>query len=208
MGIQVALENVSAGEIKVNRSKNTFVFNYPCSTVETCTNYVVKLPPNLYIFEAWGAEGGFNGGKGGYSRGIIRIRRTTEARIFIGSKGDEIIGKPGLTKSAFNGGGKGGSYGSTRSGGSGGGSTDLRIGSTLFDRIIVAGAGGGGNKRLDTGENFFGGDGGGIEGKIGTKNEGLDAPGGNQTSPGIGQEEYGGKSSCKTHSGLFGLGGY
>ena len=43
---------------------------------------------------------------------------------------------------------------------------------------------------------------------IGTKANGNDAPGGNQTSPGIGEEEYGGSSSLLTHSGKFGLGGY
>lgn len=208
MSLEITLEDTSVGVLKVSTFRNSFIFDYPCSNVENCTNYIVQLPPNRYIFEAWGTEGGLNGGKGGYAKGILHIHEKIQAKIFIGSKGDEFIDKVGLTRKSFNGGGSGATRDNGKSSGSGGGATDIRIGYTFLDRILVAGAGGGGNNNIYEQLDFFGGHGGGIEGKIGTKYGGKDAPGGNQTSPGIGQEEYGGSTGFVTHSGKFGLGGY
>ena len=128
MSLEIRLENTSVGVLKVSTFQNSFVFDYPCSTIDICTNYIVKLPRNRYIFEAWGAEGGYNGGRGGYTKGILTIHETTEAKIFIGSKGNEIILERGLTGTAFNGGSQGASLSSNRSTGIGGGATDLRIG--------------------------------------------------------------------------------
>ena len=152
MSLEITLEDVNAGVLKVSTFQNSFVFDYPCSTIENCTNYIVKLRPHRYIFEAWGAEGGCNGGKGGYTKGILTIRETTEAKIFIGSKGNEIKLQGGFTGTAFNGGGHGIAADNRRSAGSGGGATDLRIGDTLYDRILVAGSGGGGSFNLDNGK--------------------------------------------------------
>ena len=106
-----------------------------------------------YKLEVWGAQGGdgysggnlFYGGHGGYSVGTITLDANTNLYIYSGGKGltpnstTQILG-------GFNGGGS--SYG--RSGyttwgpGSGGGASDIRIGTdSLYARVIVAGGGGG-----------------------------------------------------------------
>ena len=127
--------------------------------------------------------------------------------LHVGAKGPKRR-TAGLTQFAYNGGGAGiWASDSQKSEAAGGGGTDVRVGGdTLYHRIIVAGGGCGGDTMDST--PFYGGNGGGIEGRIGDKLQGQDAKGGTQTQPGIGQEEYGGTSTFKTHSGLFGYGGY
>ena len=187
---------------------NTFVLNYPCDEeCSDCSPYFVSLPPGSYLLEAWGAEGGYNGGKGGYSRGILRLQKRTDTYIYIGSKGCNLIHEYGVTGVAFNGGGAGSSaQGSAglRSAGSGGGGTDIRInGNDLLNRIIVAGGGGGASSANENNDTRGpGGYGGGLEGQsqeITWENTVYRSKGGDQEGPLI-QEE-------NTKPGTFGLGG-
>ena len=162
----------------------------------------------VYKFELWGAEGGYLGGKGGYTTGTLRIKHETMMYFFIGAKGPETIEVIGRTNPAYNGGGQAAAADTYRSAGSGGGSTDIRVdGETVYHRILVAAAGGGGSSH-ESGQ-FPGGSGGGLVGK----NSSVFDPqylslGATQEGPGQGQEDYGGPSSYVTHSGIFGAGGY
>ena len=107
----------------------------------------VTLDPGLYRLRCWGAQGGsysssYQGGAGGYSEGVIKLKETTTLYLYVG-------GQPsGSIRAGFNGGGTGkyhsfmGSFWTDPQGGGGG--TDIRIGSTsLYARVIVAGGGAG-----------------------------------------------------------------
>lgn len=151
-------------------------FSYT-GTVQSCT-----LPPGTYRLQCWGAQGGsnpsdstygissYNGGKGGYSEGILKLTSTTTVYIFVG-------GQPSTssTNGGWNGGG-GGSGTSTNGTpttatyglgvskvGRGGGATDIalttstmsyssyrtnRSSASLLSRFIVAGGGSGGGGAL------------------------------------------------------------
>ncbi len=89
-----------------------------------------------------GAVGGPNlsvGGAGGFgalATGVLTV--TPGATLFL-----NVGGAGGVGTGGFNGGGNSG----TSNGGGGGGATDVRIGgSTLNDRVLVAGGGGGGGR--------------------------------------------------------------
>ena len=102
--------------------------------------YEYSFRSGFYLFELWGADGGGSWpGCGAYVSGTLKLETRTKFYIYIGQKG--ING----SYSAYNGGGKGQSGGS-----SGGGSTDVRLKGGSWDdfeslksRIIVSGAGGG-----------------------------------------------------------------
>ena len=209
MALNFRLENQSRGDIKVQAQFNSFILDYPCSSQTYCTPYIVTLPPNKYLFEVWGAEGGINGGKGGYSRGRLTLTNETEMYIYIGAKGPGVDKTAKILDFAYNGGGYGASLDPNKSAGSGGGGTDLRVlGNTRFHRILVAGAGGGGTIRYNNSipDNFIGGYGGGTEGGRSTGDRSV-TNGGAQDHPGIGEEQSGG-TSLKSHTGFFWLGGF
>ena len=158
-----------------HEDEQTYILKYPCEDddessheYENCSPYFINLPPGSYLFEVWGAQGGLSGGKGGYSKGIVRLDEITPVYIYIGSKGSQFENKPGITPIVFNGGGSGSSAStsdSTRSAGSGGGGTDIRINADdFFNRIIVAG-GGGGVSKANGRSNTEGGYGGGENGQ-------------------------------------------
>jgi hypothetical protein len=146
----------------------SLVYDYPYTgNVQT----FVAPVTGEYIFEAWGAQGGTAGaaigGKGSYSKGKISLTKGETVYVYVGQAGN-------LTKSAsnysvpptFNGGGQGARDGSA-GGGSGGGATDYRLVSgnwndamSLRSRIMVAGAGGGGENGASG--NPIGGWGGGL----------------------------------------------
>ena len=221
MSITFSLEDQSKGEISVEVQNNKYILHYPCSDPSECTPYIAKLSPAHYLFELWGAQGGLNGAKGGYSRGKLHLTRpTTTFYIYIGAKGPSIKRQEGDSNPAYNGGGSSHSYDSERSAGSGGGATDIRVdGQSLNHRIIVAGGGGGSNFYNNT--LFYGGSGGGEKGIEGISFYDSIAEGGNQTSPGFAKsletdeifEEnsgvfgYGGNSTLK-HTGSGGGGGW
>ena len=148
MSIYFQIAHSEYASLNITYANQSIILGYPCGQVfDNCTPYYGLLTPGSYIFEVWGGQGGFDGGKGGYSHGIFSTNRAIPIYIFIGSKGSEIVKEPGSTVAAFNGGGKGYSAhtdSTPRAAGSGGGGTDIRvIGDSLHHRIIVAGGGGG-----------------------------------------------------------------
>lgn len=112
----------------------------------------VELPAGKYKLQVWGAQGGAdgygytNGGKGGYSEGVITLVSKTTVRVYVGGQGSYNSG-------GYNGGGSTSRYSSYSSGdtygysymGGGGGATDIRLSDgALLSRMIVAGGGSGG----------------------------------------------------------------
>ena len=133
-----------------------------------------KAPMNgYYKIELWGAQGGSNskdnpGGKGGYTSGIIKLKKDEILYVYVGNSGY----RPDNLSKPFNGGGApdiNGAWSNSHTGDySGGGATDIRIISGAWDdstslnsRIMVAGGGGGGSKSSGTpggvGGNLIGG---------------------------------------------------
>ena len=147
----------------------------------------ITLPPGVYKFECWGAQGytslsyeSERGGKGAYVKGILRNKIIQNFFIFVGQ-----YGKAYSPNYSFNGGG----YSQY----SGGGASDVRLVNGTWDdfeslksRIIVAAGGGG----PDSGQN--GGAGGTLDG-ISTEY----GEGGKQTRGGYG-----------IGNGTFGKGGF
>ena len=148
----------------------------------------ITLPKGQYKLECWGAQGGYrnsssNGGKGGYSVGILNLTQKTIVYLYTGGAGNT-----GKTAGGFNGGGKRSSYNG------GGGGTDIRIGSnSLYARVIVAGGGG-----SDGATYKIGMYGGGTSGGTTTEYYGSGGGGGTQTAGGAGGSN---------NSGTFGQGG-
>lgn len=140
--------------IEVNVAKGSQSFSYT-GNVQTFT----APATGIYKLEVWGAQGEGNGGKGGYATGSILLTANTTLRIYVGGQ------------SGYNGGGTGG-Y-------NGGGATDIRTGTALSDRVIVAGGGGGASN-----SNMVGGAGGGTTGGDGTGSYGGPGGGATQTSGG------------------------
>lgn len=95
-------------------------------------------------------QGGYPGGNGGYSIGILNLIEPTVLYLNVGGIGDnEMPFSQGVKNSGgFNGGGYSYSRHYTSyysSGGGGGGASDIRINqNSLYSRAIVAGGGGGG----------------------------------------------------------------
>lgn len=179
-------------------------FDYTGS-VQTAT-----LTPGAYKLECWGAQGGNsnqsngtygNGGKGGYSTGILNVSTNTTIYITVGGQGQNGVFNT-RTAGGFNGGGDG--YGTNNSGvgGGGGGASDISLMSPVFShssyfinnirdtnsllsRIIVAG--GGGSAGYDVSNNAAnGGAGGGTTGQDGLSNRVYHGTGGKQTTFGTG----------------------
>lgn len=152
-------------------------FNY----TGNCQQYVAPRTGE-YTLEVWGAQGGAGdsrAGKGGYAKGTVNLTAGEVIHIYVGGS------------SGYNGGAT-----SNRPEGYGGGATDIRIGSgTLYDRILVAGGGGGFGGRSDG----LGGDGGGASGGNGGNGYGGIGYGGTQTA--------GGAGGRNASSGTFGNGG-
>ena len=206
------LEDPFVGQLKITEIENSLIFHYPCTNSENCTNYVGFLSPGTYVLETWGAVGGYNGGKGGYSKGILSLSRKTKSRIFIGAKGAFVEDNPTISPRSFNGGGH--AYSAwydkpespfSRIGSSGGGASDIRIiGDTKYHRIIVAGGGGGGiSLTLEHQDNICGGAGGGESGL--SDSQGLSNPG---TQKSAGQGTSSSSVECSgSFSGSFGDGG-
>ena len=172
----------------------------------------VTLPKGVYKFEVWGAQGGNAnatyalGGRGGFASGIITLNKKEEIFIYVGQSGP-VPTSAGISKPAFNGGGYGNMSSTTGSGrvASGGGASDIRIGTdSLFARVIVAGAGGG-SAYYSTYQHCNGGVGGGETGGDGkyysSSSYAMQGYGGTQTE--------GGGNGYRTSNnyGSFGQGG-
>lgn len=105
---------------------------------ETLGNSNFNVPiEGFYKLETWGAEGGLNGGKGGYATGVIYLTKSSLVSVTVGSTGSE--GTSYCGGEGVNGGGC--TYAQA---GGGGGASDVRlIGGGFEHRVIVAGGGGG-----------------------------------------------------------------
>lgn len=175
-------------------------FNMACAT-STTTNFAYTGAVKNYTtvcrgkhtLTVWGAQGGNNGGKGGYSTGVVNLNENMKLYIYVGGQGS--TGSSG----GFNGGGTTG----TASGGSGGGASDIRIGTdSLYARVIVAGGGGGKGQDSCAAGGVGGGTTGG--GSANQNNCGTQAGGGTQTAGGA-KGIYSGTYGANT--GAFGKGG-
>ena len=170
----------------------------------------ITLPKGIYKLECWGAQGGNsnqsngtygNGGKGGYSTGILNVSTNTTIYITVGGQGQNGILNT-RTAGGFNGGGDGYGTNNFGVGGGGGGASDISLMSPVFShssyfinnirdtnsllsRIIVAG--GGGSAGYDVSNNAAnGGAGGGTTGQDGLSNRVYHGTGGKQTTFGTG----------------------
>lgn len=213
--INNSMKKATAFYFKLNNNKmygvgsanyNGSVMNFDYTgSVQTAT-----LAPGTYKLECWGAQGGNsnqsngtygNGGKGGYSTGILNVSTNTTIYITVGGQGQNGVLNT-RTAGGFNGGGDG--YGTNNSGvgGGGGGASDISLMSPVFShssyfinnirdtnsllsRIIVAG--GGGSAGYDVSNNAAnGGAGGGTTGQDGLSNRVYHGTGGKQTTFGTG----------------------
>ena len=152
----------------------------------------------LYKLQVWGAQGGYrsystDGGKGGYSEGIIELKKGETIYINVGGSGNT-----GGTAGGFNGGGSKTTYPG------GGGATDIRVeGNSLYNRIIVAGGGG-----SDGAVGYSGKAGGGLSGVTATETSYCSGgEGGTQTSAGT-RGSFGQGGSGGYHGDGWGGGGF
>lgn len=102
--------------------------------------FVVPPDVELLVVECWGASGGHEGilpiPMGGYVRALLAVTPGETLNI-------EVGGAAGASPTpGYNGGGSGG-FASGGNAYGGGGATDVRRGSGLADRLVVAGGGGG-----------------------------------------------------------------
>lgn len=141
----------------INDNAN-YLFNY------TGSSQSFTAPTSgYYKFEAWGASGGNNGGLGGYTSGNIFLNENDSIKVYVGGQGGQSSSYS--TTTTFNGGYNGGGTArgpqggqASRIWGSGGGATDFRFtGTSVNDRIMVAGAGGGNYSNPTVYKGGFGG---------------------------------------------------
>lgn len=171
----------------------------------------VTLPKGTYKLEVWGAQGGsysstYYGGKGGYSVGTLKLTSSKKLYLYAGGAGKYLTSGTALTAGGFNGGGYCYSGSSSYQGCqvTGGGGSDIRIGSdSLYARVIVAGGGGGSNYYNSTYANNttndgtkagIGGYGGGTsgQGRKYSTSTAYFSGGGSQTAGGDGYSTYDG----------------
>lgn len=213
--INNSMKKATAFYFKLNNNKmygigsansNGAVMNFDYTgSVQTAT-----LTPGRYKLECWGAQGGNsnqsngtygNGGKGGYSTGILNVSTNTTIYITVGGQGQNGVLNT-RTAGGFNGGGDGYGTHNYGVGGGGGGASDISLTSPVFShssyfinnirdtnsllsRIIVAG--GGGSAGYDVSNNAAnGGAGGGTTGQDGLSNRVYHGTGGKQTTFGTG----------------------
>lgn len=128
----------------------------------------ILLHKGKYLLETYGAQGGtYNtaapGGKGGYTRGALKLYKDTGLLVYAGGQG---VAYGTSTYTSQGGGGFNGGGGAGYRGGGGGGASDIRISyDSLYARVLVAG-GGGGSHYYSATYKASGGTGGGA---IGTK---------------------------------------
>ncbi len=108
-------------------------------TFDYTGDYSVWSPPsgiNSLHFDVYGAQGGRSGGKGGSVSGDFAAIPSS-LYVYVGGMGFSANSAPG----GFNGGGVSGNGHLDQ--GSGGGASDLRTSTSISDRVVVAGGGGG-----------------------------------------------------------------
>jgi hypothetical protein len=167
--------------------------------------FVVPDCVDLITVEAYGAEGGFGtsaGGLGGFAQADIPVTPGETLEVRVGGAGTTVVN---AATGGWNGGG--GALDAVAQGtgnsGTGGGASDVRRGSELDDRLIVAGGGGGGG--WDN-HNGYGGDGGGLNGEDGNSDTIDREPGGGGTQTAGGTVGWA-EGSYTNEPGSFGQGG-
>lgn len=142
------------------------------TTFTTAGERTLTVPTGVdeYWFELEGASGRPAGaGAGAYVEGLLPTTPGEDLILRVGGRGTA-----GSTTGGFNGGGDGGT-GGDGDGSPGGGMTDVRQGgSTLSDRVLIAGGGGGGPAGYDAGY------------PAGSGGTGVDGEGGDQSTGGAG----------------------
>lgn len=144
----------SAGSSQFGEEPTVYDFDY------TGGEQSILLKAGNYKLETWGAQGGAggiytdNGGKGGYSVGVLNLKNSTTLYINVGGKGEGNGNPIYKNNGGYNGGGKSGYAISSECypGGGGGGATHIATKTGLLtnltsfksDILIVAGGGGGG----------------------------------------------------------------
>ena len=133
----------------------------------------------LYKLETWGAQGGnanstYIGGYGGYSTGVVKLKKGETVYIHVGGQGTNCSGERCTAAGGYNGGGNSVGNevcGSEQELGSGGGATHIATSSGLLSTLennknsilIVSGGGGAGNY-CNQWNYAAGGSGGGMNG--------------------------------------------
>lgn len=165
----------------------TFEEDYTCT--KSVKTFIAPIT-GRYLLEAWGAQGGdaleitkddktmplVDGGKGGYSYGIVTLNAGDEVYVAVGCQGksSQNAAENVVEQGGYNGGGAAVSGGTTNTQGSGGGATHFAINNNLGelknyssnknDILIVAGGGGGSYNSVDIYYYSTGGVGGGENG--------------------------------------------
>ena len=240
---KVTLENINTGsltcKLKVNKLSRTTKEEKYIGSTEWAFDYtggrqVFTAPMSgSYKIELWGASGGdaINafGGYGAYVSGEIDLDKKTNLYIYVGGQGKaSTSGKSEFVSGGFNGGGyTNGQDCCSRSFGTGGGATDVRIkdgawdnDASLSSRIMVAGGGGGSFDGINyTHLVLNGGSGGTLNGNAGVqssnaKDQYCNGLGGTQTSGGAINStgtyctsQYVSQTGGGTITGAFGKGG-
>ena len=160
----------------------SFLLKYKGDDSSFCSPYKAVLYPGVYLIECWGAESGEiipdYSGKGGFSSGVLTLKRKIKAYFHIGGKGQYRIGE---AAKGGNNGGADGLYSTDMSDvkclfyASGGGASDVRLlKDNLLNRVIVAGGGGSNGYMEDLDGSIYygkGGSGGGFEGEDGKEHK-------------------------------------
>jgi hypothetical protein len=180
-------------EANTDLPAGSYTFDYTGSA----QTFTVPAGVTSLTIDAYGAQGSnysyASGGQGGRVQGTLAVTPGDVLNIYVGGQ------------SGFNGGGIGG-YGAYTSGVSGGGATDIRIGGTsLSDRVIVAGGGGGAGNQGSSWSAYNGGSGGIVTG-AGQGCCGTQATGASSSAGGIGGLDCGG-CGYGGIAGSLGLGG-
>jgi hypothetical protein len=200
-------ESYNAGPV------STQTFNYTGSF----QNFTVPTGVTTLDIDIAGASGGASwpvntisqGGLGGRVTGSIAVTPGQVLRIYVGGVGEDgAMNVPGA--GGFNGGAVGENFGSSRSGGGGGGGSDIRESPyALANRLVCAGAGGGGANTAGGLNQNRGGHGGGVDGEDGYANGSVLYMG----WPGHGASQFGGglggtySGPCTGGFGTLGIGG-
>jgi prepilin-type N-terminal cleavage/methylation domain-containing protein len=201
--------NTTTNTRTVNVIELIYTFDY---TGDYQTFNVIKS--GTYTIELWGASGGITAtyptkGAGAYTKGTLSLNAGETVYIYVGQKGD-------TTRTwKFNGGGYGGLQAGSHSGG---GATDIRLTSGVWDdttslrsRIMVSAGGGGTGGNGNYSSTGAGSYGGALTGLNGTYYSGHGdvsqyGRGGTQTAGGVAGTNMSGGTGIP-YAGSFGKGG-